>query len=214
MNKQLDRYFELLVERPEEFVGSEQGKIVKDRALMEELAQESGRPLGVVYESPFHIVVVDLLKTPDERFLFYERVLNTVQGPAVVIVPIYQGRFVLLHQYRHALQGMQYAFPRGFGEPGLSAEENARKELREELGCEAKSVTCLSKVVADSGLCGQEVQVCAVMVDAFETRKDYEGIVETVLLDAEQMHQWIKDVRINDSFTISAFCMWEIVKEG
>lgn len=211
MIKSIRRYQMLVDERPDEFVGSPQGAIIKDPATMEREMKKAGRPLGVVYESPYHIMVVDLLKTPEGKYLFYERILNTVQDPSVVIVPIYQDKFVLLHQYRHAMQGMQYAFPRGFGESGLSAEENARKELREELGCEATDVQCLGTIVADSGLCGNAVHVCATVIDSYETKLDYEGITGTVLLDKNEIIKWIRDGKINDSFTISAFCKFYIV---
>ena len=204
----ITKYFRLMEERPQEFVGSEQGEIIKDPMILEIAMKERGRPLGVVYESPYHYLVVDLLKTPEGKYLFYERVMNAVQDPAVVIVPVLNGRFVLLHQYRHAMQGKQYAFPRGFGGPGLSAEENARKELREELGCEAKEVCCLGSVVADSGLCGNAVQVCAAIINTYETKLSYEGIAGAVWLDTDEMIQWITVGKIDDAFTISAFAKY------
>lgn len=211
MEQGIEQYLKLIKKRPEEFIGSFQGELMKDPIIMEREMKKTGRPLGVVYESPYHIMVVDLLKTPEGKYLFYERILNTVQDPSVVIVPIYQDKFVLLHQYRYAMQGMQYAFPRGFGESGLSAEENARKELREELGCEATDVQCLGTIVADSGLCGNAVHVCATVIDSYETKLDYEGITGTVLLDKDEIIQWIRDGKINDFFTISAFCKFYIV---
>lgn len=211
MQKTIEKYIILSQERPDEFVGSENGRIVFDPKIMEREAKRKGRPLGVVYESPYHIVVVDLLQDQNNNYLFYERVLNTIQNPSVVIIPIYEEKFVLLYQYRHALQDMQYAFPRGFGEIGLSAEENARKELREELGCEAKKLRCLNSIVADSGLCGHAVQVVVTWIDSFEKKKNYEGIVDSVLLSREEMIQWINEGKINDSFTISAFCEYNII---
>lgn len=212
MDKRIEKYFRLLQERPEEFIGSLQGEIVKDSALMEKIMMQENRALGVVYDSPYHLMVVDLLRTPDDRFQFYERVMNTVQNPSVVIIPIYHECFILLHQYRHAMQDMQYAFPRGFGEIGLSAEENACKELQEELGCEVEKVACLNSIVADSGLCGHAVSVCVAELNDFETKKDYEGIVDTIVLNKTEMIEWIETGKINDAFTISAFCMWCLTK--
>ena len=212
MDKRIEKYFRLLQERPEEFIGSLQGEIVKDSALMEKIMMQENRALGVVYDSPYHLMVVDLLRTPDDRSQFYERVMNTVQNPSVVIIPIYHESFILLHQYRHAMQAMQYAFPRGFGEIGLSAEENTCKELQEELGCEVGKVECLNSIVADSGLCGHAVSVCVAELNDFEKQKDYEGIVDTIVLNKTEMMEWIEKGKINDAFTISAFCMWCLTK--
>lgn len=212
MDKRIEKYFRLLQERPEEFIGSLQGEIVKDSALMEKIMMQENRALGVVYDSPYHLMVVDLLRTSDGRYQFYERVMNTVQNPSVVIIPIYHESFILLHQYRHAMQDMQYAFPRGFGEIGLSAEENACKELQEELGCEVEKVECLNSIVADSGLCGHAVSVCVAKLNDFETKKDYESIVDTIVLTESEMMEWIDKGKIDDAFTISAFCMWCLTK--
>ena len=52
-----------------------------------------------------------------------------------VCVPVFEGRFVLLRQYRHAIREFQYGFPRGFGEAGVSVEENVREEIQEETEC-------------------------------------------------------------------------------
>lgn len=35
---------------------------------------------------------------------------------------------------------MQYCFPRGFGEKGFSPEENAKKELIEEIGITSREI--------------------------------------------------------------------------
>lgn len=210
MKRNIERYLNLIKERPEEFMGSGLGKLVTDPEIMMQEMEKEGRPLGVVYESPYHLMVVDLLETADGNYLCYERVMNTVQDPSVVIVPVIDGKFVLLYQYRHAMQGMQYAFPRGFGEPGLSAEENACKELREELGCKTKEVWCIGTVVADSGLCGSVVHVCVAVIDAYDTKQDCEGIAGTIVLDQDEIVQWIRKQKINDSYTISALCMLQV----
>ena len=73
-------------------------------------------------------VVVDVVRAKNGSLFAYERLMNRVMRGAVVIVPYYNGKYILLRQYRHALREYQYGFPRGFGEEGMSAKENAGKE--------------------------------------------------------------------------------------
>jgi 8-oxo-dGTP pyrophosphatase MutT (NUDIX family) len=47
--------------------------------------------------------------------------------------------------------GYKWSFAKGKLEPGLSVEENALKELREEMGLEARIVGCLGDYKGDTG---------------------------------------------------------------
>lgn len=102
-------------------------------------AQKSGRRIGIVYESHYHLMVVDVVRAKNGSLFAYERLMNRVMRGAVVIVPYYNGKYILLRQYRHALREYQYGFPRGFGEEGISAKENAGKNYGKNLVCKQKN---------------------------------------------------------------------------
>lgn len=134
----IEKYLELSRTCTELFAQSEELPLVLDPKELYAFAQKSGRRIGIVYESHYHLMVVDVVRAKNGSLFAYERLMNRVMRGAVVIVPYYNGKYILLRQYRHALREYQYGFPRGFGEEGISAKENAGKELWEELGVQAE----------------------------------------------------------------------------
>lgn len=204
MEERLKRYLELANTRPEDFCSRGYPRIILDPSDIVAFEQTDGREIGVRYESPYHLLVVDLVEDTDGRRFAYERFLAPCPGGAVVIIPRYRGVFILLKQYRHAMCSAQYGFPRGFAEPSLPAAENAVKELSEELGEPPVSVKRIGEVVADSGICGDRVQVFEAEMDRYKCEKEYEGILDTVLLTEMELTNWIAAGKINDGFTLAA----------
>lgn len=212
VQKGLDDYFELLSQRPDEFKDVPYLHIELDRGTIEEYMEKTGKQIGVVYQNEYNIVVVDLICGLDGAHYPYQRVLQTARGEAVVCVPLYNEKFVLLRQYRHSLRDEQYAFPRGYGENGLTAEENAAKELEEEIGATLDHAERLGVVVADSGISGNRVQTILCYVKDVQTKKGYEGIDEVVMLSADELEEWIQSGKINDGFTLSAYALYCVRK--
>jgi len=208
------RYLELREARPSAF-RSGALEIVTDAGLVDEFFEATGKQLGVLYESPYHLLVVDLVRrsaddgeTGDLLFA-YERLLPAVESGAVVAVPVYQGRFVLLRQYRHATREEMLSFPRGFGETGLSGEENLRKELHEEIGtAEIGNIRFLGTVAADSGILATKAEVFSCDVGRPHIRKGYEGISALELLSESELSEQIRTGKIADGLTLAAFALY------
>ncbi len=199
-----DRYEALMVQRPEAFRNTGEIHIVTDRAIVEEYESRTGNVIGVRYESPYRLLVVDLVWEREGEYFPYERILPAVERGAVVCVPVYQEQYLLLRQYRHALRDYQYAFPRGFAEPGLDGARNAEKELDEELGAVTEKLELLGTVVADSGLSGTQVSVWRCKVRSYRKKQNYEGITDTLCVSAEELRQMICRGQITDGFTLAA----------
>lgn len=60
-DKCLDDYFDLMHERPNAFTQSPILSIVTDKQRMLTFMERTQKQLGVVYKSPFHLMVVDLI---------------------------------------------------------------------------------------------------------------------------------------------------------
>lgn len=209
MEKRLQDYFELIKMRPELFLESDLITIETEEECILQYEKETGKQVGVLYCSQYNTLVVDLIRNKDGSHYTYERVIPTVEQGAVVILTKFQDRYVLLKQYRHALRDYQYACPRGFGEQELSAAENLEKEIREEIGAQVLSYEHLGAVVADSGLCGNKVDAFICTVDYVEEKQGYEGIERVVMLNQEEMDQWIREGKITDGFTLSAYSLYK-----
>lgn len=205
MTKEFARYLELMKERPEEFdnTGAEY-EIICDPEKVSSFEAETGKIIGAVYESPWHIMVVDLVTSDGKKCFAYERLMPAVKKGAVVALTMCGEKYILLNQYRHALRGMQYSFPRGFAEKGLSPEENLRKELGEELGAETEEVKFLGDVVANSGVAGDKVSVYLCRLKSFETHEHYEGIKNVEAFSRGELQKMIREGKITDGFTLSA----------
>ena len=115
-NEEWINYLRLMRERPELFQDDNRLKIVTNLEVVDDFEKKTGKKIGVVYQSEYHLFVVDLVEDTEGYRFAYERLVPAVRKGAVVSIPIYKGKMVLLRQFRHALRSVQYAFPRGFGE--------------------------------------------------------------------------------------------------
>lgn len=209
MEKRLKDYFALMEMCPQWFRQSELVPIETDASIIMEYERETGKQVGIVYQSPYNTLVVDLIRKKEGGYYTYERMLPTVEKGAVVILTKCQDDYVLLKQYRHALRDYQYACPRGFGEEGISVEDNLKKEIQEEIGAQVLAYQHLGTVVADSGLCGNRADVFLCTVESVKHKLGYEGIQDVVLLDEKEMEQWIRDGKITDGFTLAAYGLYK-----
>lgn len=201
------KYKKMMEERPQHFVVSNELQIIVDEKKVTDFENKTGITIGINYESAYRIMVVDLV-FDGKNYFAYERILPAVDTGAVVIVPIYKGKFIILKQFRHALRDYQYAFPRGFASEGLSAEENCKKELREELGCETKEISFLGTMVADSGLSGDKVNVYLCNIDSYKECQGYEGIRQVVELSLSEYKEYVAKGKINDGYSLAAYAMY------
>ena len=211
MDKEWMQYLSLIHKRPEVFMNHDELEIILDYDLVKDYEKKNNKKIGIIYQSPYHILLVDLVRDASHHLLTYERIIPTVPKGAVVSVPIYHHQYVLLHQYRHALRDYQYAFPRGFGEEDLSDVENLKKEIKEEFGADIIDYQYLGEVVADSGLCSTRVSIFQCTVENVEIHKDYEGIDDVILLDEDEMKAWISQNKINDGYTLAAYSLYKTI---
>ena len=207
-NKEWIDYLELKEQRPEQFVQSPVYTIEFDEDAVENFEKETGKRIGVVYRSLFNLLVVDLIKRGDGDYYTYERLFPAVQKGAVVVLTKQGENFVLLRQFRHSLREFQYAFPRGFGEKGIEAENNVRKEIEEELGAVTLHPEYLGEVVADSGMSGSKVSVYLCEIGEIKIKKGNEGISECVVMSEADIKLWIRSGKINDGFSLAALGLY------
>jgi ADP-ribose pyrophosphatase len=86
----------------------------------------------------------DTVRLPDGSLATREHI---VHPGAVLVVPVLpDGRLVIERQFRYPLDRVFIEFPAGKRDPGESAEDTARRELREEAGYEAERFTSLGTI--------------------------------------------------------------------
>lgn len=206
-----EKYLSILEEDEDPSSSDGSLRIIKDLEQIHAFERNpNGRNIGILYESPYMKLVVDLVEDFEGNRFAYERILPN-QKSAAVIIPILNGKIILLDQYRHALRDHQLCFPRGFGEENLSPEENACKELFEEIGADVapENLISLGTVVADSGISGNEVSIFMCNIQDAELKKGYEGIGDILMLSDAELNAAIASGKITDGYTLSAFMLWK-----
>ncbi|MDR2214565.1 MAG: NUDIX hydrolase [Nevskiaceae bacterium] len=200
-------YEALMRERPEQFAPSAEFPIVTSKARAKAFAEETGLLVGVVYRSSYTLFLVDLIDDGGPLYT-YERVLPASERGAVVAVVSTNDKLILLRQYRHALRNYQWSFPRGFGEVGISSEENVRKELAEEINASVVSMRHLGRLVADSGLSGTTADVFHCQISGHALSANREGIVEIHEATPLEVEEMIAAGKITDGFTVAAYFLY------
>lgn len=204
----LEEYFALMKSRPELFSQSDVFPIVTDTQIIEEYEKSTGKKIGVLYKSKYNMLVADLINAND-KFFIYERIIPTATGRGVVCIPVFQGKLLLLNQYRHSIRKQQLCFPRGFGENNITSAENAKKELYEEIGAHINDIKYLGSFTADSGLIGSECDIFLCFIDSYNEISKEEGIEKIFLFDEKTFEDNIKSNNINDGFTLGAYALYK-----
>ena len=70
----------------------------------------------------------------------------------VMVIPVYQGSFVMVRQWRHGEQALTVEFPGGVADKGEDPAAAAARELQEETGFKADRLTRLGSVNPNAAL--------------------------------------------------------------
>lgn len=160
---------------------------------------------GVVYEDPYLIVTRDAVRKPGGLLGTYVRGMPATGAVGAAVLPVLGDQVVLLDHARHATRTWHLEIPRGFGEPGKTALDQARQELLEETGAEAVDLIDLGPFHANTGMASDMTQLFVAEIRELGEPQAAEGIVGFKIYPPRQVAQLIKDGQITDSFTIAAF---------
>jgi ADP-ribose pyrophosphatase len=189
-------------------------KIISEwEAKKEAELKQKGLPLewakiGVILDDPYNIIVRDLVQFPDGDMRGYGRSIATASlrgGKGVVVLPEYEGKIMLLYQYRHPTRQWHYEVPRGYGEPNTPSDVNARKEIEEETGGIASELVSLGEFYNNTGYEAASVALFYAKLSSIGTPDVNEGIESFVWLSLKELEEWIADEKITDGFTIAAY---------
>lgn len=213
--KQWEKYMSLMKERPSLFM-QDGLEIISDEAVVREFEENGGREIGIIFESPWRWVLVDLVRAPSGKMFGYERVVPVKTG-GVAVLPVVDGeKVILIREYRHPVQRWCWEIPRGFGTAGASALQNASKELKEETGIEEAKLSLLGQLNTDTGLTSDQVDLFLAEVASLSfsllNKEETEVISHVRIFTIEELRRMIAEGAITDSFTLSALGIWKLVK--
>jgi ADP-ribose pyrophosphatase len=131
--------------------------------------------------------------------------------PLVMIVPVLKnGRLVLVRQYKHGVEKVTLEFPAGYAEETETDQETAERELIEETGYAAKTMTYLGTLTGEPNKSTGLIAVyCAQgLVGGMTTHFDLTEEIETVDYSVPELVEMVSSGSVWASYTISSLFLY------
>ena len=213
-----EEYFAFVQRHPEMFVNPPGGFTIflKEDEIqgvedsMAHRLEAEGMPaawaqVGIVFLDQYGMILRDAVLFPDGSPGTYIRFVSEGDGVGTVILPRYGEQILLLRHFRHATRTWHLEIPRGFGKPGFSSEENARRELEEEIGAKALQFVSLGSVYPDTGMDAAVIELFYAQIEVYGPLDTMEGITEVLAVSVADFEAMIRESTITDGFTIAAY---------
>ena len=149
---------------------------------------------------------VDRVRFPDGS----EGELEMVRHPgASAVVPFLSDpngddpQVLLIKQYRYAAEQYMYEIPAGRLDPGEGPEACARRELREETGCEAAKVEALTTIYTTPGFTDERIHLfMASGLTVGDANREHDEFIEVEQVTISKALEMIREGRITDGKTV------------
>lgn len=147
-----------------------------------------------------------LLPGDDEPHFYY-----SIKPPDYVtaLTRTTEGKYIILKQYRSAIEDFTFELPSGHLEEGELPEQGMLRELREETGCTGGKVTMLGETMPDTGRLENRLwafYVDDVLIERLPDPAENEGI-EVHLLEREGLLQMISDGKMNHALDLGVIAL-------
>ncbi len=119
--------------------------------------EEKTKKTEQIFNGGFIKVYRDEIILPDQTEDYREYI--THPGAAVMIPVLSNGNLIMVEQYRYPLKKVFLEFPAGKRDPQEVTSETAIRELKEEVGCEAKKWTYLTQIHPAIGYCNEFIDI-------------------------------------------------------
>ena len=134
-------------------------------------------------------------------------------APAVGVLPrLPDGTFLLVRQFRKAIETELLEICAGLVDPGENAEAAARRELAEETGCAATRLERLGRLYASPGYTDETVEIF--FAECAEPDRppapDPDEHVTVQRADAEGIETMIRDGRLADAKSVAAWQLYRM----
>ena len=150
--------------------------------------------VGIAYRDQYLLILRDAVRFPDGSLATCIRAVDEGESvPGVVILPVYQGKILLIRHFRHELRNWHLEIPQGFGMPGLSSEECAQRELEEEIGATVFRMTSLGQAHPDTSSGSNRLALFYADVATYGKVESQEGIVELLPTPISEVERMIRE---------------------
>jgi ADP-ribose pyrophosphatase len=212
-------YHELAAANPELFANPpgagfeillEEEEIQQAEAFMrQKLAASGGSPewarVGIAFRDQYVMIVRDAVRFRNGELGTYIRSWNPhPERLGVVMLPLWQGRVLLVRHFRHETRTWHMEIPRGFGIDADSSK-SARQELQEEIGATVSRLVDLGRINPTTGAADGSVALFLAEIDSYGQPEAKEGITDILPTPLPQFERMIATGELTDSFLLSAY---------
>lgn len=145
------------------------------------------------------------IQTPDG--LTIERDLIKTDPTITILAMTEDERVVMSSEYRAGVNGDSVSLPAGIVNSGETSEQAAARELREETGYVAKSVTKMTRITSSEGFMDQFADLMLIKFDPTERVSrhfDQDEFVNSELVPLKQVLTWIREGKVNTAQAVSS----------
>jgi ADP-ribose pyrophosphatase len=161
--------------------------------------------VGVAFRDQYVLILRDAVRFSDGSLGTYIRMVNTTpEVLGVVTLPVWQGQVLLIRHFRHATRRWHLEIPRGFGSTA-NKQQDALRELSEEIGASGISLTELGEMYPDAGADNSRVALFLAEVEAYGKPESAEGINEIRPVAISEFERMIRDGVLDDGFLLAAY---------
>lgn len=212
----LEDYLALVKERPELFANPrgeiyeilfDPADVRRAQADAHRLREARGMPrgdlrVGVLAHDPYLTVMREAVRFPDGTYGLYNRLLVTM---GVAMLPVIDGKIVLMNRFRHGTRAWHLEIPRGCADGGGDFETDARRELAEEIGAEGVELTHLGMLHSSTGCLDETYHLYLARITAIGKPEAHEAIAELRQVPIGEVESLIASGELTDGPTLACF---------
>lgn len=133
-----------------------------------------------------------------------------------VVATTEEGRFILVRQHRLGIDEITLEIPGGMVDPGDTPEQSAARELAEETGYRAGSMTLLKTLSANPAILTNRLHIfhAADCVCSGDQRLDAAEDIEVALASREEILEMLRNGDIHHSLVVAALGLYFLAETG
>lgn len=172
------------------------------RARQTEKLSISDLRVGILAEDPYVTVLREAVRFPDGGYGLYNRLLLAT---GVVTLPMLNRKLVLIRRFRHGTRSWHLEAPRGTVSTADCIEDDARRELMEEIGAQTIDLVDLGEFHPSAGVIAESMKLFLVRIAGIGDLERHEAISGIEIVSPTEAEAMIVRGDVTDGPTLVAY---------